>query len=949
MSRDNTIKKTVAQILRVSGMETPSQIPVTNNTTTFSTFSPSEYRNLMKGKQTSAFGGNSPIEEMFQALKNNTSEYENWEREIEELKELTPEIDDAADITISSIFSPTDMQTAELRVETANTGLGEDAEKKINTLLCKHFNEDFNLAERAFQWAKTARFGTGGTGIFLMPASNIRTLNTLSDAKAKGIYAEGTKLQSDIQIGRESLSMEAFNASIEQSTESWVTGSTEALNAFYSDFDEKLISSCESIIGDVTTEVNAVRRSKNSASQDLKAYQVVHGKELAKAIRNLFVDNKAVRFHSDVTIFEKSIHQTNKAVDAITKRAMERVFGKSDNRLYAIDPQFDPSNDNCVVIELDGSTVLPITVPNDPSKMIGCIAIVDQYGNPLNRQFADDYFRNGSRTLNEANARALNAKSLATEFASEVSDRKKFDISANMFTTAMKLMIQTKLNEYGLGHVDIEEHHALGSCLFNYLLQDNKIGLVFIPSSFIVYFAYDYHANGTGKSLIEGISTIIALRNTLTMAGIMASAENSVNNRTIEVAVDEKNANPLQTLELVRNMYIDKKVVKLNHNPMDIQRGLYNKSLTLVPKNMKGLKDSLNTTVEHRSTGAIQPDEQLREMLTRWIISKLKVPHNALADASQNEFARAIVLTNLLFNNKIRILQKKTETHLSKFVKIYTSFSSELITEIKAIVKGIKISDNAMLKNDKGAIDKNIKGDVDFNDETNVDKFVDMVIANITVELPKPRAVVDKAQYQELEQFIQTAEKIIDDLYPDDMLADEDYRDIFKLRKARAKANMVRQVIAEIGFHSNYDIEDIAEIDISSTEDMYRVFINDQRHFNDVKRIFADRLNSKDGDGSNIKPYEDEQPDAPPEDGMNPEGAGGDDEFGGMFNEPTETEAPATGPVETGGTEPEGTEEPTPAEGEQPAAPEEGAPTRRRTPPEELTFPNEDDINPPGM
>lgn len=939
MSSDNIIKKTVNQLLRTAGVDTPSQIPVVNNTTTFSTFSPTEYRNLIKGKTNQSASGGSPLDDMFNALRNNTSEFENWQREIEELKELTPEIDDAADITISSIFSPTDMQTSNIRVVTGNTGLGESTESEINRVLTDHFNDQFNLAERAFEWAKTARFGTGATGIFLMPAANIRTLNSLSDAKAKGIYSEGTKFNSDIQIGHESLSMERFNSDIESSIESWVTGSSEALEAIYDDIDQKIMASSESMMSEVAADVNAARKRKNLT--ELTNSQVVHGKDLAKAIRNLFIDNKSVRFHSDVTIFEKSMQQTGKAIDAITKRAMERVFGRGENRLYAIDADFDPSKDNCVVIELDGSTVLPITIPNNPSKMIGCIALVDQWGNPLNRQFADDYFRNGSRTLNEANARALNAKSLASEFASDVSDRQKFNIASNMFTTAMKLMIQTKLNEYGLGHVDIEEHHALGSCLFNYLLKDNKIGMVFIPASFMVYFAYDYHANGTGKSLIEGISTIIALRNTLTMAGIMASAENSVNNRTIEVSVDEKNANPLQTLELVRNMYIDKKVVKLNHNPMDIQRGLYNKSLTLVPKNMRGLKDSLNTTVEHRSTGAIQPDEQLREMLTRWIIAKLKVPHNALADSNQNEFARAIVLTNLMFNNKIHILQQKTEQHLSKFVKIYTSFSSELITELKTIVKGVKASD-AKVDTGSGAINDSLKGKLDFNDDTTVDKFVDTIIANMVVELPRPRAVVDKAQYTEISEYVQTVEKMIDDIYPDDMVYDPDYREVFKLRKAKAKSDLVRQVINEIGFQSNYVIPKIEEIDIDHQEVLYRILINDQRKLNAVRKLFADRLNSADGDGSNIKPYGDE---TKPDTDVNDESSDPNDEFGGMFGDEPENEAPATGPIETGGT-PEGTpEQPegNPAEGN----PEPGV--RRRTPPEELTFPDDDAANPPGI
>ena len=282
MSKDQ-IKKTVSQLLRTSGVDTPSQVPTVNNTTTFSTFSPIEYRNLMTNRANTATTAGTTIENMLNSLRTNSSEFENWEREIEELKELTPEIDDAADITISSIFSPTDMQATDLKVTTENTGLGTEAEENINKLLTKHFNEKFHLTERAAEWAKTARFGTGATGIFLMPAKNIETLNALSDAKTKGLYAKGRQFDKDIQIGHESLSMEAFETDIESSVEAWVSGSKESMEHTFESMDAEMINSCEAIISDVTEKINTKRRNHDNG--ELNTAQVVHKQDLATASR----------------------------------------------------------------------------------------------------------------------------------------------------------------------------------------------------------------------------------------------------------------------------------------------------------------------------------------------------------------------------------------------------------------------------------------------------------------------------------------------------------------------------------------------------------------------------------------------------------------------------------------------------------------------------------------
>lgn len=981
----NTLQKNVSQILRISGIDTPSQIPVVNNTTEFSTFSQKEMRNLMSNRANTSLQNNEGFDAMMSTLVQSANDNENWSREIDELKVLTPEIEDAADIVVSSIFSPTDMQTNQITVMTADTNLGVEAEEKINQVLTDFFNDKDKLPKKAEKWTRDARYGSGATGIVLLPMSNIRNLNALSDVKDRNLYSPNTLEDTKSMVSGESLksSFERFQNSIESSSENWVT-SQEAFTyideELHKSLDEALVSSLEAI--------NTERKSKDLG--ELKSFDVVHGDDLVKAVKNLFIDNKTVRFYSDVKIFEKSMNHSNTTINKITKDVFSRCFGDNNIRMYTVDPEFDMSQkDNVVVVEFASSSIIPITVPNEPSKHLAYIALTDQFGNPLSRGFVDDYYKNGSRTLNDANSRAVVSRNFSNQFTSEMTDKQRFDVSSQLFTTAMKVMIKTKMQEYGLGNIDINAHNALGSCLFNYLLKDNKINMVFIPAAFVVYTAFDYHKNGTGKSLIEDISTIVALRNTLTMAGIMAAAENSVNNRTIEVNVDEKNANPLQTLETIRNMYIDKKVVKLNHNPMDIQRGLYNKALTLLPKNLRGIREGLQTQVEHRSTGAVQPDENLREMLTKWMIQKLRVPNSTMNDVGQNEFSRSVAITNLHFNNQLHSLQDTTAEFLSRYVRIYTSFSYELQEELRTIIKNIKRTDKEFNKQ-PNAIDGKFDENIEFNDATTVDKYISLIISNMYVSLPKPRAVVDKAQYTEIAEYIGTIEKVIEDIYPNDLMAEDAYRKAFGMVKAKIKSDYVRQFIQEIGFNSNYELPNINEVEVTKLQDMLTTMINHQRMINATTKLFGEPLNSADADGSNLRQKKgsddnddygggdygggdegggdefnyDEGGGGEPEAGAPEEGGGGENELDENGNlpgeteeggEPTETneneldengnlpgeteeeipEAQPSGPIETGGAE-------EPEENEESEEP-------KKKGPEDLEFPDDNAATPPNF
>lgn len=203
----------------------------------------------------------------------------------------------------------------------------------------------------------------------------------------------------------------------------------------------------------------------------------------------------------------------------------------------------------------------------------------------------------------------------------------------------------------------------------------------------MVYMAYDYHIDGTGKSRIEDLSTLLSLRTVLLISGIMAATENAIDNKVIEVDVDEKNANVTQYLAMVRDAFIEKKMLRFDNEPLTVQRDLLQRSLTLLPKNMKGLRENLNITTDRKSANAISPDTAFLEQLTNWIITGLEVPHAALNQTGEQEYSRSVATTNLMYNNKIKGEQKTTTKFGNKLIRTYLKYSSPLQKRIEEILK----------------------------------------------------------------------------------------------------------------------------------------------------------------------------------------------------------------------------------------------------------------------
>lgn len=753
-----------------------------------------------------------------------------WSDEIKAIKILTPEIDRSAEIMVSSIMSPTDIQTDTVNVVCKDTDLGEEVEGKITETVSKFFNETLDLGNKTYKYIKQALYEDGSAAILVLPQSNIKTLNRAADVDwFKG--GKGELLKKNFK---------ELTAADHITTHDKSVPSVETL------CPESSAASCEAIIADKLAQSLESHNIFDSGKMPISEI-IAASKPAREEILKLFNENKqSIVISRDVTRINERERTLQEKIEQMQAEVDKNFIFDKMNPTYLLNDSYDEERkENPAVIEIPPRAVIPITIPGSPEKHIGYFVMLDSWGAPLFGVASDNVKQYGPRRLTEAATQSAFGVPSMYRFSSAIDDSQRYELTSTIFGLTLKQLLDNKLEDYGLLGATIEENDAITTCIFRQILMQRKCTLVFVPEPMMVYLRFDHRENGTGKAITENLSTLLALRTVLIMSYIMAATENSVNNKTITVAVDEKQTNIQQYLEMIRNAYVSKKMMRFDVNPLTVQQDLIQKSLTILPKGVKGISDALDVQTEHRQTGAVAPDDGLLEKINEWIVTALQVPHSALNQLSENEYSRSVASTNLYFSNNVKSKQKVVEKYMTKFIKLYAKYSYAIQSKIADII----------VKSDKSAKDRESsealpKSDVkvQMNDEKSVHKRVRLAIDNLKIILPSPRIVVDKTQYAEIEQYIQTIEKICETLYHDEMLSGDaqDLQDTMKIMRACIREKMVREYIKKIGFQSIYEMPMPEDIDMDKAMELIKLLSNKRKGVSDWMKQIAAKSSSED-------------------------------------------------------------------------------------------------------
>ena len=723
-------------------------------------------------------------------------------RETESYTAMLPEAAKAEAIFTTSILAPTDLNGTELMVSLTNSNLPEEVNKKISAAVHTVINDRLHIITKLKPWIGSALYHTGATPVLLVPRSIPRYLSDLS-AEVNKTATDGsaqTGGTAKVEPGLEALvglTPEELSKTMDITPECLKTDGSKnvGLNIGLESFDATL----DHLEGIVTDDLDRTKVGAAMHSSMGKLIDILRGH---------------VDISLDVSKIQASTESAKNFANKKTKNNVKYSYilrvGQDKMLNFDIDGDatFSPKeHDEPVLMRLPTSCVVPIIVPGSPETRLGYYVAVDSSGNPIDCQSETPLTENVAQRTDILGA----LKAEGVKSFDDMSKSKRSEIANDMFEVLINSTLDSALNNISDKSRTITKNKRLATAIFSKALKQQKISLIFVPSEYMAYYAFDYREDGTGKSLIEDASTLIALRTSCIVAKVATIMTNAIDDHKIEYSLGDgalDATNVEQINEMLVRMYVDKYMYKPSHDTTDIMRNLWKKSVSVVPKNFNNLKDfNITKEVTQRSIGQI--DDTLEDMLTRFITMLLRVPAGAIDDVHERDFSRSVATTNLLFANDIRTAQMITTRESDIIIKAYVRHSYSLRTQIS------KILDEAS---------ENIK----LGEEVSKEDLLEYCIACITTSLPKPNVSPDQARLSEIVQHCRTIEEIVDLMWNEELIASDDpkLKQTLLSFKALLKHDKIKELLGKSGDSTLSTLPDIDFGDSDMSRVLHQTMLN---------------------------------------------------------------------------------------------------------------------------
>lgn len=762
-------------------------------------------------------------------------------QDIERIRALCPEIGKAESILVSSVMSPNDLQSVDPDITIDEyDGLPEEVIREIEELLTQTFAKKYRLGKSMEEWAREALFRSGAAVSLVLPEATLaQIVGTVSE--------QGTEALNSAS-GCEDVFMRALKKKIyspQSAVESFlVTTKQEEKPAVSS----SLIQEIKDLIGErqlktFEEETTGVESVAVRMITELEDGDILHLSENPEILRF----GKKIREYGKNKLgkdLSKFYDQSNREM-----KERDRTLNVSPDKLEPVidlTPFITSDSENMTdayILKLPCESVIPICIPGAPKEKLGYFVLIDAFGQPIE---ASKYLMTymGGTTSNMVSAQ-YKAMFGGRPTASGVQNNRVGSIAqfgtpwdmqqsaiTNVFNHVLDAQLKKKLSSIGLSEVEIGAHNNIAACMLYRLLQKKRTALVFVPSEVVTYVAFDYHANGTGKSRIEDIMYLLSVKTTIVIANMMAAMRNSVARKDIEITVDEKETNAEGIREEVRQAVIAKYKLNLDSDPTSIAQSIINQNMTI---KLKGTNAAgFDISAQDTQSNVPKADTDLLDQLTNGIVTHLGPPYSVMNETSQQEFAKSVATTNMFFANDCRTLQSTLCEITASWCRTVIRFSPSLKKQLLAIIQGAtkkhaeKLTAQSDPENPELSSVPNTLND-GAKDSTNTQNAIAQlgeILQHLKVKLPLPNISPDKAQGEVFSDYIRLVNDFVDAVLPNELVAsDSDLSDVFNVFKARVRADLVMELGSSIGINSIFDVPDWEDYFVNRRGDIANLFL----------------------------------------------------------------------------------------------------------------------------
>ena len=573
-------------------------------------------------------------------------------------------------------------------------------------------------------------------------------------------------------------------------------------------------------------------------------------------------------------------------------------------------------------LKVPSESIIPVYVPGDPKAHIGYFILVDEEGNFVTYDSARESLGQMFNVDDKTNSIASMLTQKATYNLLGINrTRQELDSRVEIYRSIIEHDLLNRLKRGLLGgNVKLAHVPEVYHVMLSRTLAGQYTRLLYVPADLVSYFALKFHPNGTGKSLLDDLKVLTGLRAIILFAKVMAMAKNSINITRVNMTLDPNDPDPQKTIEMSIN-----EVLKMRqqyfplgiNSPIDLVNWVQRAGFEFTFEGHPALPQT-KFDFESKSFQHQLPDNELDELLRKQTIMAIGLSPETVDNGFNSEFATTVVANNILLSKRVQQFQ-------DQFLPILTQYVQKLVFNDFTLRARLK----EVLKTNLASLDKYLdQAEVHLRD-TDESKFLeyllDKLAMSLIVELPRPDTTSVETQTSAFEQYVESLDKSLDYWVSSEFMSEEVAGELsasIDAIKANLKAYFVRRWMVENGF-----LPELSEIIQSDDEGRPVISLYDitKEHIEGLMKSslkFLDSLQgakkaaSKDAQAMGLTGEGGGSSESASEEGGF--GEFGEEPGGGLELPPIESLGPEEGTEEEKPSEEEAPEKETPNEGKEP-------------------------------
>jgi hypothetical protein len=765
-------------------------------------------------------------------------------RDARNMFQVLPDMDYARQILISATISPGDLTDSKVLYSISDDSLDSNLTGPLLRHAQEFFDDSYRIRTLLHPMLNDIMFETGSYPLLIMPESSIdRIINAnnysgVSMESAMSVLNGHISSETDGHGNYNSWGIlgpgtSTANTARSAKIDTYTGVSFEALNTDQPyDGEVKLSSfkvSFESFLPDVEenremrVKLTEFSKTANASMEKLgNTIQVSDNLNILK--RPMVLDTRrklAVRriyggkLHGTASLESKA--QSGDAESKRTLAAVEKsMYTKRRYQHIPVQPIMTHAQTNMdtyghpLVLHLPSESVIPIHVPGNPAEHIGYYVMLDIDGNPISVADQVSYLDDIRSQMNNVDSQASQVIQQARRGIEGLGgvNNEIIDELSKIYSETVEADLLSRLRSGAMsGNYELGKTQNVNRLMFARHMKGQKTMMLYVPAELMTYAAFDYNEYGVGKSVLEDGKILGAIRAAIMLSNTLATINNAVGGKTINIELDPEDENPAETVEFMLSEYAKvnsqgfSRMLGSTH-PLGLADQIQNHGVNVAVSGNTRYPDT-KFEVSQRQGVNTPIDAEFETTMRNRHIQLFGLSPEMMEGLNQADFATTVVQNNLMLLKRVIQNQEKFEPFLTDFVRRYMLNSGIFVDEMRALIR-----------ENKKFLPDYITALAELSDEEKVDQFMFDFINSIDVSLPAPEVGDIKKSMDSFDAYSEALDKCLDAYLNEEMFATDTtigMEELIPNVKAVVKAEFQRRWLRKYNIMAELDVFNTVE------------------------------------------------------------------------------------------------------------------------------------------